>query len=303
MYLLTSIQDNKMASCYEKFTFPKFRSRLRTIATDKSIIAIAASNSARPIGLAIAEKNPDLKSAKILSLYMSPEYRCQGVGKALLTRLEQELYRQGYTHCSLVYINRQSTIAPLESLLQKNNWATPKPRMLVCKTTTMAIVNAAWMQIDKLPSTYSIFPWQEITPQERTIIQQHQEKTSSVPQDLFPFQCDNDLEPLNSLGVRYKGKVVGWLITHRLDIDTIRYTCAFIRQDLQKMARIIPLYVRAIQIQDKASISRIVFTTPYIHASMVRFVHKHVAPYSTFIGESKISSKKLSDTESEYYFR
>ncbi len=86
---------------------------------------------------------------------------------------------------------------------------------------------------------------------------------------------------------------MGWVITHRLAPDTIRYTCSFVRQDLQKMGRIIPLYVKAIQLQAKAGIPKGIWTVPFIYTSMVSFVQKRMAPYMISIEESKTSWKSL----------
>ena len=93
--------------------------------------------------------------------------------------------------------------------------------------------------------------------------------------------------------MRYKGEVVGWLLTHRIAPDTIRYTISYIRPDLQQLGRITFLYIRAVQLQVSASIPFGIWTIPLEHSSMVNFVKKHMKPYLMYLEETKGASKSL----------
>jgi GNAT superfamily N-acetyltransferase len=293
MYTL-NILKNSTAVKYENLTFPSFRYFLRNIDSEKSLIAIAASYLEQPVGLALAEKRHDDSSAEILSIFVEPPHRCAGIGTNLLTRLEEELRARGCTKVKLVYTTGKPTMPAFERLLQKCNWTPPQPRMLVCKGNAEIIMEASWMKrYSRLPSSYSIFPWLEITQQERQAIQQQQETQPWIPQDLIPFQYEKHFEPLNSLGLRYQGQVVGWVINHRLDPDTIRYTCSFVRKDLQKMGRIISLYAEACKRQFRAKIPNGIWTVPLIHESMVKFVKQRWAPYLNSVAETRGTFKLL----------
>ncbi|NET42698.1 hypothetical protein [Okeania sp. SIO2B3] len=43
------------------------------------------------------------------------------------------------------------------------------------------------------------------------------------PTSLSPFG-NTPAEPLNSLGLRYETQLVGWMVTHRVATDAIRYS-------------------------------------------------------------------------------
>jgi hypothetical protein len=166
--------------------------------------------------------------------------------------------------------------------------------MLICKGQAETIIQAPWMKrYSRIPSSYSIFPWLEITQEERQAIQHQQETQPWIPEDLIPFQYEKHLEPITSLGLRYQGQVVGWMINHRLSPDTIRYTCSFVRKDLQKMGRIISLYAEAAKLQVQAKISNVIWTVPVAHESMVNFVKHRWAPYLASVGETKGTFKFL----------
>jgi GNAT superfamily N-acetyltransferase len=293
MYKLNILKDSTAAK-YEKLTFPPFRPLLRNVDSEKSIIAIAASYLEQPVGLALAEIWQNDSSAQVHSIFVEPPHRGAGIGTALLTRLEEELSQRGCTKTELVYITGKPTTPALERLLEKCNWAHPQPRMLICKGQAEAIMEAPWMKrYSRIPSSYSIFPWLEITQEERQAIQQQQEAQPWIPENLIPFQCEKNLEPLNSLGLRYRGQVVGWVINHRISSDTIRYTSAFVREDLQKMGRVISLFYEAGKRQVEAKIPNVIWATPLFHKSMVAFIKNHWAPYLNSVEETRGSFKLL----------
>ncbi|MEM9924894.1 MAG: GNAT family N-acetyltransferase [Cyanobacteria bacterium P01_D01_bin.50] len=293
MYVLTCPNNPFSALAYQGFTYPLFRPKLKALQPNGSIVAIAASVSGKPAGLALAEIEDDGKSAKLLSLFVTASNRRQGIGSALLNRLEQELSTRECIKYEVIYIIGESTTVAWEHLLHSSGWKEFQSRMLVCKTTIDRIVDAPWMQKASLPASYTIFPWMEITSQERQIIKETQQANPWIPEDLIPFKHEENLEPLNSLGLRYQGQVVGWVITHRLAPDTIRYTCSFVRRDLQKMGRIIPMYVNSINKQIDAKIIKGIWTVPYIHDGMVNFVNKRMKPYMNSVEESRGASKSL----------
>lgn len=291
MYILERLDHAFTACIYQPLTFPQFHPLLQTLQPQSSVVAIAASDSNEPSGLAIAEIQPEQRSSKILSIFVESNYRNQGIGTALLKRLESELQMSNCETSELVYITGSPTTFILEQLLQNCNWSEPQPRMLVGKSTCTSILDAPWMKRTDLPAAYSLFPWQEITTAERIAL--YQQANFWIPPQLMPFQHEQNLEPLNSLGLRYQGEVVGWIITHRLDPDTIRYTSGFTRPDLQKLGRYISLIANAIQMQIAAKIPFGIWTVPLEFSGMVHFVKKRMSPYLISLEESRVAHKSL----------
>ncbi len=289
MHILNSIT----ASLYQQFTFPYYRTRLQTITASGMTIAIGAMDGAQAVGLVLAERLPESRSANVLSIFVAPSHRSRGIGTALLTRLEQELQHQGCAELQIVYVTGKPTTPALERLLHHCQWTPPQLRMLVCKSTFDRIVAAPWMHRYYLPSVFEIVPWADISPDERRDIQQRQDENPWIPSDLVPFQLEENFEPINSLALRYQQQIVGWVITHRLDTSTIRYTCSFVREDLQRMGRIVPMYVAAIQRQQQAGIMNGIWTVPQRHTAMFNFVQQRMAPYMASIEETRGATKLL----------
>lgn len=296
MYELNYLQNFFSAYFYSSLTYKSYFSKLQNLSPGSNIVAIGASlTSGSPIALVLAEIQYN-KSAKILSIFVKSKHRTQGVATALLTALEKELAAKNCTTLEIVYTTDKSENIALKRLLTKLNWNSPEPRMLVCKTT-YDMVDAPWMKLSKLPNDYEIFPWLEITKQEREEIIKSQEIKKWIPSDLIPFQYEENLETINSMGLRYRGEVVGWLITHRYDRDTIRYTCSYVRPDLQKRGRILPLYIKATQIQVEAQIPFVMWTVPIEHESMLKFVKKYMKPYMISLEYSMGTSKLISSNK------
>ena len=84
---------------------------------------------------------------------------------------------------------------------------------------------------------------------------------------------------MSSVGLRYRGEVVGWVINHQIDPRTVRFTCSFMRKDLSRRARIVPLYSEALRRLSEAGCEFCTFITPTVYAGMVEFIRRHGSPY------------------------
>lgn len=296
MYKFINLDNSFVAFDYLSFTFPSYQQHLYNLHSQSSTVAIGALDDQKPIGLALAKISLPEKSARVLSVYIAPKYRHQGIGTALLTRLEAELVLRGCQQAQLTYTSGGSSTKAWERVLENCHWLPPEPQQLVCKCDHQ-ILNAPWLQKEVFwSSSFTIFPWQEITTEERILLCKQQETKPWIPSLLVPFHHEYNLETLNSLGLRYRGEVVGWVLTHRLAPDTIRYTCSYIRPELQKFARILSLYSESIKRHTaKPEIPNAVWTVPFVFNSMVNFVNKHMSPYMKSIEESRISHKALSN--------
>ena len=278
---------------YQHLTYPIWRTRLQQ-PFENLIIGIGADLDAQPVGLAMANIIPHNNKAEIVSIYVQPKYRQQGIGGLLLTNLSQKLQAMGCTRLELSYTASATSIA-LERLLTQQGWSTPQPKMLVCHSITERMQQAPWLYDYRLPATFTIFPLAELTSREYESIQQKQAIAPWYPEILSPFRGELPVEPLNSLGLRYQGQVVGWMATHRLAPDTIRYTSLFVRQDLQKMGRAIPLIAEAIKLQLKSNIPQYICAAAVENQTMIKFVRRRLQPFLTQVRESRQSYRLLPD--------
>lgn len=286
MYKIEKIDNFGKAFLYHKLAFSQSRSLLQNIILEDNFIAIGASKLGEPIGLVIANIQPNIQFARIGSIFVVSSCRRQGIGTALLSYLEKALFLRGCTKVKIFCpIDRQTTPA-LKSLLQKLSWFSIQPNKIICKSDTETIIKAPWINREyRLPHGMIIFPWTEIKPYELALIEQTQKSNAWIEEVLNPSLYEENLELLNSLGLRYKQKVVGWMLTTRVSPDTISYDCMFVRQDLRKVCRGIALLVNAIQLQVQAKIPFGIWHIDTDNYPMMRFVKKHMSPYLTSVVE------------------
>ncbi|MUH01781.1 GNAT family N-acetyltransferase [Scytonema sp. UIC 10036] len=291
MYKLVVVDNPLAASFYEVFTFPVLRSKLYMTQREGPIVAVGANSNQKPIGLAMAEIVPNNQS-NILSIFVDASHRNQGIGTALLEYLLKELKLRNCQSAQIIYVTGKPTTIALERILAKNNWTSPKPRMLVCNCDRQ-MLKAPWLQKEyPLATEFTIFPWTELTEQDRLRLNDRFKNETWIPELLNPLAHDNNFEPLNSIGLRYRDEVVGWIITHRLSPTTIRYTCSYIRPNLQRLGRILALYSESIKRQAaNPDIFEAIWTVPFIYSSMIDFVKRRMANYMISIKESRESLK------------
>ena len=226
------LQNASQCSPFLGMTYPSFSARLSNLERETALLALGAWKGL-PAGLALAEIKP--YSAEVLSLFVGALFRRQGIAGALLARLEHELSQRGVGRLSLTYPSGKPTTAALERLLQKNGWEEPRPQMMlitISNWTEEQLFAPAWMRKTSLPPDYTIFPWSELTAEERALLLSLQGQPDGFPDRLSPFNEEHLIESATSLGCRYRNEIAGWLITHRIAPDTLRYTSLFVRPDL-----------------------------------------------------------------------
>ncbi len=300
MYRYLQLNQSTVTN-YEELTYPFFRPELRKITSNTSKVAIGVELESEPIGLIFADygttkTTPPKTWGKILSLFVVPDYRGRGIGKTLLGKMESELKNRGCYEISLKYLDNPHQTA-LEQILKQQNWFAPEATALICYGTTTKIKDAHIIKhIDrlssKLPDDYTIFPWHSLEESEKESIKNQME---IHPRIIDPFTEEDKIEPINSLGLRYKDKVIGWMINHRTAPDTIRYTAMDVHPDYQPLSRSILFLAKAIDLQCKTvpEVPKATFMVKIDNTPMVNFVHRRLAPYLENIRHSWRVSKTL----------
>lgn len=283
-------------------TFPSYRHLLRLLGTGEPDangsrpIARAARAGDRPAGLAIADlPTAERPSAELLSLYVAPEFRGQGLATELLAGLEGDLTKIGVRKIDGSYMTGRPTLAALERVLAKRGFTPPSLRTLVVRFTPEEASHTDWYRRAKLPPDSSIFPWTELTAAERQALQRSQAERRWIHPDLEPWRFDAHFDELSSVGLRKGGEVVGWVINHRIAPDMVRFTISFVRTDLARRGGIFPLYVASLE-RLRSTGATCTFVTAAQFERMNRFVLRRCAPFVRFCGETRGVSKELAPT-------
>jgi GNAT superfamily N-acetyltransferase len=306
--LVTRPLERLEAEAFHGMTFPAYRHLLAQAPSarhpdqgDTRIVqplAIGAWRGELPVGLVLIEapEQGDPHVPELLSVYVLEKARRAGVGTGLVAAAEDELRRRGFDRLQAVYMTGKPGIAAVERMFQNRGWAAPVVRTVTVRFTPRGAATAPWFGRVRLPSDdFEIFPWTGLTREERaSIISSHQE-SAWIAEGLEPWRHDSyGFDPVSSLGLRYRGTVVGWVINHRLSEDCVRFTCSFMRRDLSRRGRILPLYTESIRRLADTGCRECTLVTPLMYAEMVEFLKRRCKDAVHFFGETRVAVKQLS---------
>lgn len=241
------------------------------------------------VGFAVIEWIPINRLARLQSFLIKEEYRKQGIGSAFFQFIQD--YVSHELNCrgmGFAYDADSPYAGPLESLLIKQGWPTPK-FYLVRPHYLVQNFHPSWFEMHhRLKPEMEIFPWKEITELERRRLM-HQADQGTFPYYLSPLFEEERIENLNSLGLRYQGRLIGWNITHRKDLETITYFSLYIEKEWHVLGYAIALLTESIRLQQQTSIPYALFEVNlnYIDASWWHFVKKRLLPYADRIEKKK----------------
>ena len=257
---------------------------------------VARSPLQQTVGLALAElpvRDGD-GPPELLSLFVAPERRRESIGTRLVAVMEDLLRSRGASSVETVYMTGKPSIAAVERILAARGWEPPVLRSISVRLTKAEAFSFPWYGRMRLPPGAEIFSWTDLTGGERRQLQQSNERAPWIPNGLQPWRHDQlDFDPVTSVGLRYRGEVVGWMINHLIDAQTVRVSCSFMRKDLSRRARSVLLYSEAIRRLGETACELCTFITPTTYPEMVEFLRRHCSPYVSFSGETRGSRKSL----------
>jgi GNAT superfamily N-acetyltransferase len=257
-------------------------------------LGLVVRSGERIVGLILAELPVEpSRPAQVLSLLIDADFRRQGLGSRLLAALEAEVARRRGGRLGAVYSAGGAESVGLERIFEKNGWSEPRPRTLSVRFGREAGLGAAAFAPERMRRQgrdLEIFPWSSLDPDERqALIRSHEEKPWVTPA-LEAWRFDRLAPDPTSVGARYQGQVVGWVINHRVH-RTVRFTCSFMRKDLSRLGKIVPLYRAAIaRVPDDCDCS---FVTPYSHPEMIGFIERWIAPIASSVRQTRSRYKDL----------
>lgn len=251
-------------------------------------IIIGALFQGTLIGLALANCYKLSHQVDVLFLFVQQEHRCRHLGRQLLSQLVKEAKKEGGRFFSLIYLQEDPSTPALEKVFSANQWESGHPFLVHCVFNGFTF-NPPWIHhAYQFPDSFEEFPWSSLSDEERKELLLRL-NNRAIPAAVSPFLDEKMLEPLNSLGLRHRGRIVGWMLTHRTGPDTIRYTSLYIESDLQFLGPGVKLLTDAILIQKKSAIKWAVFDLPLLHvsSSWMRFIKRRLIPYAQAVSLQK----------------
>ena len=266
-------------SSFEHLAFGAHRTGLSFDVGRGRALAVGARLDGAPVGLALASLCAE--HASLRSVTVDPLRRRQGIARSLLPAMQAALRRAGAARVEAIFTGGHESAPAIRGLLRAAGWAEPQPHMLQCRAGVSALQAPVLRDARPPGPEFEIFRWTALTTAERRSLFASQRASPWIPPDLEPWRHEGNCFPLNSLGLRYRGEVVGWCLTHVIGPRVCQYTCSFVRSDLGRRSHILPLYAAATRMQQEAmgEAAEAVWAVPIHHAAMAAFVRRRLGPW------------------------
>ena len=169
--------------------------------------------------------------AEIVSVFVAPRCRRQGIGTALLDSLEQSLSDRGVRAAHLIYATGVPATPAIERTLRRCGWPLHGPSLFQF-VVELDVMSSRWATGVAISPDCEISPWLSLTMDERSALLA--DRGGWVPDRLMPLRFEAHHEPSTSLILRKGGRVAGWLLTHVVDRATLDYTNLFVRPQVNR---------------------------------------------------------------------
>ncbi len=255
-------------------------------------LSYAALDAGKPIGLLIGRLI--VGGYELEHLFILPSHRQQGLARKMTDQFIQAITEQQELILKAYISSDNSSLAALERLATGPGWHPPK-KFLERYYQDIYTLNPSWFHhIPPLPEGFQEFPWEQLTEKEEKLIA-HRGQQGAIPMTMIPVHKDKARIYSNSMGLRYEDEVVGWMITHRVADQVIRYSALYIDPRFRHKGLSIRLLVHAIRQQKQSPIQWACYellvngTLP----SWRRFVQRRLLPYSEKATSTSLVWKKL----------
>jgi GNAT superfamily N-acetyltransferase len=300
MYSVKNLEKTDMSD-YEFLADDEILQELKKFDPEKNI-AIGARDQDRVLGLAFGSVYKREKEASMLGIHLLQidlEYRNKGIGTALLRKIEKESLKRACEKMTIGFKKVEQEFEAAKRLLAKCDWESPEIHAYGYRTTIERFFkDLAWVKRKrKYPYHDYIFPWTELSEEERKSLKEEEGPDSWKVEGTSPFFFDGKFEENTSLGLRVKGKVDGWIINHQIAPDTILYGSYFVRRKYRGLGHSIGLLLESIKRQRETGIPRFTWYVQAKDKEIKRFYQKLLGPCIMSENECWQSSKMLTAQE------
>lgn len=254
-----------------------------------------ASFQKQEAGILVGSILEEARIGEIEALAVLPAFQRQGIGTALIQAFEKELKRLDSLIALKSYEEASPKAQALEGVFRQLGWTPPQPFLKRYFFEVQAF-HPSWFEKESSSLTEAeFFPWNLLKEEDVDEIERLT-RGGAAPFSVYPFGEEKTLiEPLNSFGLRYRQKLIGWMVTHRIAPDTIRYAYLYVRDDFRRSGISIQLLKKAIQKQQESSIPYSTFEVreQEISRRWRRFIALRLAPYAKTTTRTLLISKKI----------
>ena len=270
---------------YADLTFPSLTpgsASWRTIQGE--LLGISASDNGTLVALALAECKPD-KTARLISLFVSPRRRRQGIATRLITHLSKFLQQQGLINLSVNYQAPQDQPGPMDRLLPRLGWSTPQQIYRLMKGEADKLAAIPWPERFPLPEGYRLVPWR--SEYAATALERR------TGDNLTGAMQSSQLEPQISLALLHHNTLVGWVLVDRTCANATRISSVFVDKGHRTRGQALTLLVHTFRKQHAVGIPIVRAAVPPHSQAMLRLVDRHLGQHFKTVTSARSSQRNL----------
>jgi N-acetylglutamate synthase-like GNAT family acetyltransferase len=243
---------------------------------NEPLLGITALWKGQVVGLILVEKVNELQGLVVCWHVLKPQ-RGFKLGKQLISKMEKYATQQGIQQLSLSYRWDSASRPQINQALHHAGWKDLEKKLHLIKYSVDLFVQMPWCKnMVTLPEEYDIFPWSELTQHDENKIMARQKKEGWYPKEVPPIFDRSIFDHETSVGLRLRGEVVGWMMTHRVNNNIVEYSSLFVSPEIQRLGRGVHLIVAAISRQQVLGIQYGIFQVVSNNTEMCRFVEKRM---------------------------
>lgn len=245
------------------------------------LVCIGALDHKKPVGIIIGAAHPHSVPSELYVVTADSAHRGQGIESALLKEFDEILEKRRVKKIKVLYQIEAPTTEPFEKILEENQWE--KGVLAIVKLYFNAVTfNPPWIHNSyPLPEGCELFDWKNLTKEERKDLEYLVDQRA-IPGYLSPFIKESLIHYNTSVGLRFKGEVIGWMITHWHENDTIEFRSLFVFRDYYAGAYAMRLLSEAIHRTQKnpPRYARMDVYMPMADTRWLKFIRQRLMPYT-----------------------
>ncbi len=266
---------------------------------DLKIMAYVAIQDNKPVGLLLSTSTENFYISEIHSLFVDEKYRNQKIATTLINTFEKTLRDLKCFMITMFYSNAIESKLQFEHLIKKCEFTPPFP-LIYRYFYKGAHFNPDWIgKKYRYPAHFSTIYFKELQEEERKSLLTREDQ-GAIPCEVSPFLNEEAIEPSNSFFLKDKDRIIGWIITHRVNETLIRYSSLYIEPEYQHLGYSIKLLIDSMQIQ-KQNISKnhpaifAVFdlNTNQTDKNWQHFIEKRLSPHADKVEILYLTWKQL----------
>lgn len=282
---------NPFETYFKSMTFPSLSHLVASSKHgDTNIISLGCFYENTPAGLILCTYKEC--EAQIQSIFIEKKFRDRGLSGNLIFELLKLLKkRYGNIRVTCVFQQNRNYSKVINHLLDKQGFSKGDTRCLIFRCGPN-LKNLPWLKrYNYTPHGFRIIPWNSLSPNQLSHIEDHVKNDPAFPLELDPFRELHIMEPTTTVVLlKEDNTIAGWSMSHRIKTDTIRYSAIYVKKDIQGAGLAIILLMNSIARQ---VLTNLLDTVPYgIFAvyrrtpMMLKMCKKRFAPYSDSVSES-----------------